>query len=139
MELHSSCYWPEFVLTTQNFNSLQGSASNDPRVTSVPSFAYSWHVSAEGAQAIVEGLLAGESPIEELSMVDNPMCLSGAVVKRHKADMEREAELKKLANVSRPTPASEWAKMQLQTRVALPELSSKGCIPVRWHFMYFCE
>ena len=87
---------------------------------------YSNHVSAEGAQAIVDGLLLGGSPIEELSIVDNPICLSSAVVRRNKAEAEKEAELKKLANVSRPTPASEWAKVQLQTRQALAERHAQG-------------
>ena len=31
--------------------------------------------------------------LEELSIVDNPICLSSSTVRRHKADMEKEAEL----------------------------------------------
>ena len=38
------------------------------------------HVSAEGAQALVEGLMSGGAPLEELSFVDNPICLTSAIV-----------------------------------------------------------
>ena len=87
---------------------------------------YGNHVSAEGAQALVEGLMTGACPVEEISIVDNPVCLSSTVVRKYKTDQEREAELKKLANISRATPASEWAKVQLQTRMALAERQQQG-------------
>jgi hypothetical protein len=44
------------------------------------------HVSAEGAQSIVEGLMLGSSPIEEISFIDNPICLSSAVVRKQKLE-----------------------------------------------------
>ena len=88
---------------------------------------YGNHVSAEGAQAVVEGLMLGPCcRVEELSIVDNPICLASSVVRKNKSDQEREAELKKLANVTRSTPASEWAKVQLQTRQALAERLQQG-------------
>jgi hypothetical protein len=84
------------------------------------------HVSAEGAQSIVEGLMLGSSPIEEISFIDNPICLSSAVVRKQKLEQELDADLKKQANASRSTPASEWAKVQLQTRQALAERSAQS-------------
>ena len=84
------------------------------------------HVSAEGAQSIVEGLMLGCSPIEEISFIDNPICLSSAVVRKQKLELDLDAELKKQANASRSTPASEWAKVQLQARQALAERAAQN-------------
>jgi hypothetical protein len=44
------------------------------------------HVCAEGAQSIVEGLMLGSSPIEEISFIDNPICLSSSVVRKQKLE-----------------------------------------------------
>jgi len=45
--------------------------------------------------------MLGASLIEELLFVDSPMCLTSAVVRRHEAGAELEAELRKAANVTR--------------------------------------
>ena len=84
------------------------------------------HVCAEGAQSIVEGLMLGSSPIEEISFIDNPICLSSSVVRKQKLEWELDADLKKQANASRSTPASEWAVVQLQTRQALAERTAQS-------------
>jgi len=84
------------------------------------------HVCAEGAQSIVEGLMLGSSPIEEISFIDNPICLSSSVVRKQKLEQELDADLKKQANASRSTPASDWAKVQLQTCQALAERTAQS-------------
>ena len=49
-------------------------------------------------------------------------------MRRHKSEQELEADLKKQANVPRSTPASDWAKVQLQTRVALAERRQQNVV-----------
>ena len=83
-------------------------------------------VSADGAEALIEGLLKGGSPLEELTILDNPVTQTRGAVAKQKVEQEREAALKVAANVSRSSPASEWAKVQLQVRATVAERRQQG-------------
>ena len=83
-------------------------------------------LSSMGATLLVRGLMEGGCPLEELVIADNAITVSAEAVRRRKADEEREAELRKLAAVSRATPASEWARAQLHVRAVVADRTRQG-------------
>ena len=87
------------------------------------------HVSAKGATALAEGLLQGKCPLEELGLSDNAITSSAESVRHRKADGEFEAELKKAAAATRASPASEWARAQLQVREAAADRRAREVAP----------
>lgn len=83
-------------------------------------------LSSMGATQLVRGLMEGGCPLEELVIADNAITVSAEAVRRRKAEGEREAELRKLAAVSRATPASEWARAQLHVRAVVADRTRQG-------------